>query len=364
MVLKLQWVTKFSTTFTYLCDIGLTIKMTRKLAINIIQCVYFMTIVNIATKYVAKFEYSQSTRGFPHTHAKHWENVFKTNGNIKDFHGELTSVCTDTHSLSRSIVCDQSLDYFKREYALYIKKQQVETKTRFLSELPVFVAFNYSREPVYHMCEFIRQNLHHWPAKQRDSLRRRCDKIINFILRLNKISLTATVTDLFEFLNYYQNRLGKKDIGCIETIDLIDQEINKLNTFKQQYSFDECGKFGTLLGKQFTFQASKITWKNITEIGREYNIAKKRLEDFITSFLTAVVDRATEIFYLNYNRKTLEFFRCIRDCLDPKSYQSNLGRKCFVCSNKNIIWACEAMLIVYDGDDDNSAERVIIQTCG
>ena len=78
--------------------------------------------------------------------------------------------------------------------------------------------------------------------------------------------------------------------------------------------------------------------------------------------------RATEIFCMNYiyNSKTLNWCHYIRhsDCLDPKSYQSNLGRKCFVCSNKNIIWACEAMLIVYDGDDDNSAERVIIQTCG
>ena len=34
-----------------------------------------------------------------------------------------------------------------------------------------------------------------------------------------------------------------------------------------------------------------------------------------------MVDRINEIFPLNFNETTLKLFRCLRDCLDAKSYQ-------------------------------------------
>ena len=83
---------------------------------------------------------------FPHTNAKWLENVFKTNGSINICHSELKDVYTTAHSLTRSIVCDQSVDYFTRKFSIYIKNQGVESKTRPLSELLVLRTFDFSPE--------------------------------------------------------------------------------------------------------------------------------------------------------------------------------------------------------------------------
>ena len=80
-------------------------------------------------------------------------------------------------------------------------------------------------------------------SSQMDLLARRCDKVINFILKIFKTSSTAAFADLLEFLDRYQNNLGKAAICCIESIDLIDDELNKLNVFGKQYLFDDCGTF-------------------------------------------------------------------------------------------------------------------------
>ena len=45
-------------------------------------------------------------------------------------------------------------------------------------------------------------------------------------------SLLNSLADLFEFLNHYQNYLGKTVICCIKSMDLIDGQLNKLNVLK------------------------------------------------------------------------------------------------------------------------------------
>ena len=95
-----------------------------------------------------------------------------------------------------------------------------------------------------------------------------CDKVKNFILKISKTSLTAaSIAGSVEFPNHYRNNLGKAVICSTQSIDA--DPLNKLDVCKKQYSFDNCGKFGSLSGKQLEFDEENqiITWNNNTENG-------------------------------------------------------------------------------------------------
>ena len=97
---------------------------------------------------------------------------------------------------------------------------------------------------------------------------------------------------------------------------------------KKQYSWDNCAKFDTLL----SFDENSITWNSIMIDGEKYNITKDRIEKYITSYLTTLVDRLNDLFDLNFDTDTIRLFRGFRHCLDP-NHIKNI-RKRIICSYK------------------------------
>ena len=134
--------------------------------------------------------------------------------------------------------------------------------------------FNASKVATYHVCVFIKQNVKHWPAKQRASLIERCER---FILKLSKISLIAALTDVLIMIDYYQNNLGKTGFVCIESIDFIHEEKHKLNHLTQKFEFNECGGYAKLLCDEIIFADDKTNWNTIVEGGKIYNYTKQKM---------------------------------------------------------------------------------------